>query len=73
MSLFNLAHSKGNPCQDIQNSLGTHMSADGEPCSLYRDPDSGATIHVIWRGEVEVRAIDECPALDTADAWEVSR
>ncbi|MEU7857864.1 hypothetical protein [Nonomuraea sp. NPDC049141] len=64
MSLFNLAHTRGNPCQDIRNSLGTHMSPQHEPCSMYRDSDQ--IVHVIWGGDVEFRATGACPVLAPA-------
>ncbi|MEV1003379.1 hypothetical protein [Nonomuraea sp. NPDC050202] len=69
MSLFNLGHRKCDPYQDVRNSLGTHMAPSGEPCSQYRNPDTGEIEHVIDRVvdgiEIEARAIGECPELTT--------
>lgn len=77
MSLFNLARSMGHPCQDVRNSLGAHMSPSGESCSMYRDPDTGAVSHVVYRTvdgiEAEVRAIGECPAVAVPSTPEVIR
>ncbi|SEU46689.1 hypothetical protein [Nonomuraea wenchangensis] len=76
MSLFNLAHAMGRPGQNTRTSLGVHMSPTGEPCSLYRDPDSREIEHVIERDvdgvEVEVRAAGACPALNLAPAIETT-
>ncbi|MEV4078926.1 hypothetical protein AB0J43_01365 [Nonomuraea fuscirosea] len=70
MNLFTLGHRRGDAHQDVRTSLGTHMSPSGEPCSQYRNPDTGAIDHVIDRVvngiEVEDRAIGECPVLDPA-------
>ncbi|MEV0236846.1 hypothetical protein [Nonomuraea sp. NPDC050786] len=72
MKLFSLGHSNGNPCQNIRNSIGTHCSPDGVPCSMTRTPRG--IVHEIYRlagpVEWEAHAIDKCPTLDQAGAWE---
>ncbi|MCF6467424.1 hypothetical protein FAF44_03215 [Nonomuraea sp. MG754425] len=73
MTLFSLGHSR-NPCQNIQTSIGTHCSPEGEPCSMTRTPRG--VVHEIYllAGPVEweARAIDKCPTRDQVGAWECS-
>ncbi|MGR6921105.1 hypothetical protein ACU635_43275 [[Actinomadura] parvosata] len=66
MSLFNLGHRRGDPSQDVRDSLGDHAGPGGLPCSMFRVPGSEDIRHVIWNGNDEYSAINECPTLSSS-------